>query len=53
MVNNIGKNLVAKKTLILGLKELEVIENCDIFETYTDVYLTKKQRGNMHFFKGI
>ena len=48
VVNNVGRNLVAKKTLTLGSKELEVIENCDIFETYKDLYLTKKQRENMH-----
>ena len=26
-----------------------MIENCDIFDTYKDLYLTKKQRENMHF----
>ena len=47
VVPNVGRNLVAKKTLTLGSKELEVIENCDIFDTYKDLYLTKKQRENM------
>ena len=46
---NVGRNLVAKKTLTLGSTELELIENCDIFDTYKDLYLTKKQRENMHF----
>ena len=36
-----------KKTLSLGSTELEVIENADIFDTYKDLYLTKKQRENM------
>ena len=47
IVTNIGRNLVAKKTLSLGSTELEVIENADIFDTYKDLYLTKKQRENM------
>ena len=41
IVTNIGRALVAKKTLSLGSKELEVIENSDIFDTYKDLYLTK------------
>ena len=41
VVNNIGRALVAKKTLSLGSTELEVIENCDIFDIYKDLYLTK------------
>ena len=41
------RNLVAKKTLSLGSTELKVIENADIFDTYKDLYLTKKQRENM------
>ena len=40
-VPNVGRNLVAKKTLTLGSKELELIKNCDIFDTYKDLYLTK------------
>ena len=47
VVPNVGRNLVAKKTLSLGSTELEVIENADIFDTYKDLYLTKKQRENM------
>ena len=47
VVSNVGKNLVAKKTLSLGSTELEVIKNCDIFDMYKDLYLVKKQRQNM------
>ena len=47
VVPNVGRNLVAKKTLSLGPTELEVVENADIFDTYKDLYLTKKQRENM------
>ena len=32
---------MAKKTLSLGSKEIEVIENCNIFDMYKDLYLTK------------
>ena len=49
VVPNIGRNIVAKKTLTIGSTELEVVENCDIFDTYKDLYLTEKQRENMHF----
>ena len=47
VVPNIGRNLVTKKTLSLGSTEIEVIENEDIFDTYKDLYLTKKLRENM------
>ena len=49
VVSNVGRGLLAKKTLTLGSTELETIENCDIFDTYKDLYLTEKQRENMHF----
>ena len=41
VVNNIGRALVAKKALSLSSTELEVIENCDIFDIYKNLYLTK------------
>ena len=46
-MQNVGRNLVAKKTFSLDSTELEVIENADIFDTYKDPYLTKKQREKM------
>ena len=52
VVNNIGRALVAKITLTLGSKELEVIENCDIFDTYEHLYLTKNKSEKIHL-KGI
>ena len=48
IVHNIGRAIVVKKTLSLGSKKLEVIENSDIFDVYKDLYLMKKQWGNMH-----
>ena len=47
VVSNVGRNLVAKKALSLVSTELEVIKTCDIFDTYKDLYLTKKQRESM------
>ena len=44
IVNNIGRSLVAKKTLKLGNKSIEVIDNADILDTYMDLYLTKEDR---------
>ena len=52
MVTNIGRNIVAKETLTLGSTELELIKNCDIFDTYKDLYLTKNQCKN-RYFQGI
>ena len=39
LTTNMGRNLVAKKILTLGLTELELIKNCNIFDTYKDLYL--------------
>ena len=47
IVTKIGRNLVGKKTLSLGSTEFKDIENADFFDTYKDLYLTKKQRENM------
>ena len=49
VVQNVGRNILAKKTLTLGSIEIETIENCDIFDTYKDLFLTEKKRKNMHF----
>ena len=31
-----------KKILMLGLKEIDTIKNSDIYDTYKDLYLSKK-----------
>ena len=33
-----------KKELMLGSKEIETINNSDIYDTYKDLYLSKKER---------
>ena len=35
-VNNVGRALVKKKVLMLGSKEIDTINNADIYETYND-----------------
>ena len=44
VVNNIGRALVKTKVLMLGSKGIEMIDNSDIYDTYKDLYLSKKQR---------
>ena len=44
VVNNIGRALVKKKLLIFGSKEIEMIDNSDIYDTYKDLYLSRKER---------
>ena len=42
VVNNVAKALVKKKILMLGSKEIDTIKNSDIYDTYKDLYLSKK-----------
>ena len=45
VVNNVGRALVKKKELILSSKGgIETINNSDIYDTYKDLYLSKKER---------
>ena len=43
-MNNVGSALVKKKELILGSKEIDTINTSDIYDTYKDLYLSKKER---------
>ena len=43
-VNNVGRALVKKKVLMLGSKEIDTINNSDIYDTYKDLYLSKRER---------
>ena len=47
VVNNVGRALVKKKVLILGSKEIDTINNPDIYGTYKDLYLSNKEREKM------
>ena len=44
IVKNIGRALVAKKVLSLGSKEIETIANSDVYDTFKDLWLSKKER---------
>ena len=44
VVNNVGRALVKKKVLMLGSKDIDTINNSDIYDTYKDLYLSKKER---------
>ena len=36
--------MVKKKVLMIGSKDIDTINNSDIYDTYKDVYLSEKQR---------
>lgn len=37
VTNNIGRAIVKKKMLLLGLKEIDMINNSDIYDIYEDL----------------
>ena len=44
VVNNVVRALVKKKVLMFGSKEIDPINNSDIYDTYKDLYLNEKER---------
>ena len=44
VVNDVGRTLVKKKVLMLGAKEIDTINNSDIYDTYKDLDLSEKER---------
>ena len=44
ILNNVGRQLVKKKVILLGLKETDMIINSDICDTDKDLYLTENER---------
>ena len=44
IVNNVGRALVKKKVLMLGSKDIDTINNSDVYDTYKDLYLSEKER---------
>ena len=44
VVNNVGRALVKKKVLMLGSKEIDTVNQSYIYDTYKDLYLSKKER---------
>ena len=51
IVNNADRTLVKKKVLMCGLKEIDKINNSNVFDTYKDFYLSAK-KGEKSYFKG-
>ena len=43
VVNNVGSALVKKKNLMLGSKSIDTINNSDIYDTYREIFLSKKE----------
>ena len=44
VVNNVDRALVKKKVLMLGSKDIDTINNSDVYDTYQDLYLSKEER---------
>ena len=44
VVDNVGRTLVKKKVLMLGSKDIDTINNSNIYDTYKDLYLREKER---------
>ena len=40
---NVGRTLVRKKMLMLGSKDIDTINNSDIFDTCKDLYPSKRE----------
>ena len=49
IVNNIGRALVKKKVVMLGSEDIGTINNSDIYDTYKDLYLSKKEHEERLF----
>ena len=43
IVNNVGRVLVKKMVLMLGSKDIDTINNSDIYDTYKNLYLSEKE----------
>ena len=43
-MTNVGRALVKNKVHMLGSKEIDTINNSDIYDTYKDLYLSEKER---------
>ena len=43
-MNSVGRALVKKKVLKLSSKDIDTIDNLDVYGTYKDLYMSKKER---------
>ena len=53
VVNNVGRALVKKKVHMLGSKDIDTINNSDIYDTYKDLYLSEKEREGIQPANGL
>ena len=47
LVNNMGRNLVSRLRVLFGGETLQDTQRFDLFQTYHDLYLSKKERRTM------
>ena len=52
VVSNVGRALVKKKLLMLDSKDIDTVNNSYIYDTYRDLYLSKKE-SEEKLFQGI
>ena len=46
LVNNIGRCIVEKKSLALGGKDVDILDNSDVLDTHMDLYMDKHKKEN-------
>ena len=44
VVNNVGRALVKEKVLMIGSKDMDTINNLNVYDTYNDLYLDETER---------
>ena len=49
VVNNVGRALVKKKVQMVGSKEIDMVNQSYIYDTYKDLYLSKQEREEKLF----
>ena len=42
-MNNVGGALVKKKLLMIGSKDIDMIDDSDFYDTHKDLYLSEKE----------
>ena len=42
-MNNVGRAIVKKKVLMPGSKDIDTINNSDVYNTYKDLYVNQKE----------
>ena len=50
-MNNVGRALVKKKVFMFSSKDIETINNSDIYDTYKNLHLSEKEREERSCFK--